>query len=61
MNAVVTAAGLAAPAVVGALVDAQGNDGYHLAVTFSGALLVIGAAASFLLIDPARDTARLAR
>ncbi|WP_327707943.1 MFS transporter [Streptomyces sp. NBC_00464] len=61
MNAVVTAAGLAAPAVVGALVDAQGNDGYHLAVTLSGVLLVIGAAASFLLIDPARDIARLAR
>ncbi|MGW1228853.1 MFS transporter [Streptomyces sp. NPDC002530] len=61
MNAVVTAAGLAAPAVVGALVDAQGNHGYHLAVTLSGALLVIGAAASFLLIDPARDIARLAR
>lgn len=61
MNAVVTAAGLAAPAVVGALVDARGDNGYHLAVTFSGALLVIGAAASFLLIDPARDTARPAR
>ncbi|MFD7866821.1 MFS transporter [Streptomyces sp. NPDC057682] len=61
MNAVVTAAGLAAPAVVGALVDARGNDGYHLAVTLSGALLVIGAAASFLLIDPARDIARLGR
>ncbi|TXS39816.1 MFS transporter [Streptomyces sp. OR43] len=61
MNAVVTAAGLAAPAVVGALVDARGDNGYHLAVTLSGALLVIGAAASFLLIDPARDTARLAR
>lgn len=61
MNAVVTAAGLAAPAVVGALVDARGDDGYHLAVTLSGVLLLIGAAASFLLIDPARDTARLAR
>ncbi|WP_326667596.1 MFS transporter [Streptomyces sp. NBC_01257] len=61
MNAVVTAAGLAAPAVVGALVDAQGNNGYHLAVTFSGVLLVIGAAASFLLIDPARDIVRLSR
>ncbi|MFE9859768.1 MFS transporter [Streptomyces sp. NPDC005780] len=61
MNAVVTAAGLAAPAVVGALVDARGDNGYHLAVTISGALLVIGAAASFLLIDPVRDTARLAR
>nr|WSW66258.1 MFS transporter [Streptomyces sp. NBC_00995] len=61
MNAVVTAAGLAAPAGVGALVDARGNDGYHLAVTLSGGLLVIGAAASFLLIDPARDIARLSR
>ncbi|MFE3519204.1 MFS transporter [Streptomyces sp. NPDC059166] len=59
MNAVVTAAGLAAPAIVGALVDAQGNDGYGSAVLLSGALLAVGAAASFLLVDPARDIARL--
>lgn len=59
MNAVVTTAGLAAPAVVGALVDAQGTDGYQSAVLLSGALLVVGAAASFLLVDPARDIARL--
>ncbi|MEU8487027.1 MFS transporter [Streptomyces sp. NPDC048641] len=61
MNAVVTAAGLAAPAVVGAMVDAQGNSGYQSAVLLSGALLAVGAAASFLLIDPARDIARLSR
>ncbi|MFD7919856.1 MFS transporter [Streptomyces sp. NPDC059740] len=61
MNAVVTAAGLAAPAVVGALVDAQGSGGYQSAVLLAGALLAVGAAASFVLIDPARDTARLAR
>ncbi|MFG3366783.1 MFS transporter [Streptomyces sp. NPDC090032] len=61
MNAVVTAAGLAAPAVVGAMVDAQGNSGYQNAVLLSGALLAVGAAASFLLIDPARDIARLSR
>ncbi|SDL06892.1 MFS transporter [Streptomyces indicus] len=59
MNAVVTASGLAAPAVVGALVDAQGTAGYQHAVLLSGLLLAAGAAASFLLVDPARDTARL--
>ncbi|MER7171552.1 MFS transporter [Streptomyces mesophilus] len=59
MNAVVTASGLAAPAVVGALVDAQGSAGYQHAVLLSGLLLAVGAVASFLLIDPARDIARL--
>ncbi|MFB7241398.1 MFS transporter [Streptomyces populi] len=59
MNAVVTAAGLAAPAVVGALVDARGTDGYQTAVVLSGLLLALGAAASFLLVDPQRDIARL--
>ncbi|MFC7984686.1 MFS transporter [Streptomyces sp. NPDC057336] len=59
MNAVVTAAGLAAPALVGALVDAQGTDGYQSAVLLSGLLLAVGAAASFVLVDPARDIARL--
>ncbi|WP_372345754.1 MFS transporter [Streptomyces sp. KL116D] len=59
MNAVVTAAGLAAPAVVGALVDARGTLGYQDAVLLSGALLAAGAVASFLLVDPARDRARL--
>ncbi|WP_328903479.1 MFS transporter [Streptomyces sp. NBC_00441] len=58
MNALVTMAGLAAPAVVGALVDAQGTGGYQNAVVLSGLLLVLGAAASFWLIDPARDAAR---
>ncbi|MFI6878835.1 MFS transporter [Streptomyces sp. NPDC050400] len=61
MNAVVTAAGLAAPAVVGALVDARGTLGYQDAVLLSGALLAAGAVASFLLVDPARDLARLGR
>ncbi|MEU0596965.1 MFS transporter [Streptomyces sp. NPDC006393] len=61
MNAVVTAAGLAAPAVVGALVDAQGATGYRDAVFLSGLLLAVGATASFLLVDPARDLARLGR
>ncbi|MYR44790.1 MFS transporter [Streptomyces sp. SID5910] len=59
MNAVVTAAGLAAPAVVGALVDARGAAGYQSAVLLSGLLLAVGAAASFLFVDPARDIARL--
>ncbi|WP_028801010.1 MFS transporter [Streptomyces sp. 142MFCol3.1] len=59
MNAVVTAAGLAAPIAVGALVDTQGSGGYQSAVLLSGLLLAAGATASFLLIDPARDMARL--
>ncbi|MFE4703151.1 MFS transporter [Streptomyces sp. NPDC056738] len=59
MNAVVTAAGLAAPAVVGALVDARGVGGYQSAVLVSGLLLTLGAAASFLMVDPQRDIARL--
>ncbi|MGW3911064.1 MFS transporter [Streptomyces sp. NPDC005070] len=59
MNAVVTAAGLAAPAVVGALVDARGTGGYRSAVLLSGLLLALGATASFLLVDPRRDIARL--
>jgi MFS family permease len=59
MNAVVTAAGLGAPAVVGALVDAQGTAGYQNSVLLSGLLLAVGAAASFLLVDPARDIPRL--
>ncbi|MFE2530713.1 MFS transporter [Streptomyces sp. NPDC059371] len=59
MNAVVTAAGLAAPAVVGALVDARGTAGYQSAVQSSGLLLALGAIASFLLVDPRRDIARL--
>ncbi|MGW0908552.1 MFS transporter [Streptomyces sp. NPDC002853] len=61
MNAVVTAAGLAAPVVVGALVDAQGNAGYQSAVLLAGLLLAVGAATSFLLIDPTRDITRLSR
>ncbi|MFD9401573.1 MFS transporter [Streptomyces sp. NPDC060011] len=59
MNAVVTTAGLAAPAVVGALVDARGTAGYETAMVLSGLLLALGAAASFLLVDPVRDTARM--
>jgi predicted MFS family arabinose efflux permease len=58
MNAVVTTAGLIAPAVVGHLVDSQGVTGYQTAVLVSGALLLLGAVAAFTLIDPARDAAR---
>ncbi|MFE3458446.1 MFS transporter [Nocardiopsis aegyptia] len=61
MNALVTTAGLAAPAVVGMMVDSQGSDGYFNAVLLSGGLLLVGAVASFALIDPARDAARLRR
>ncbi|WP_448322317.1 MFS transporter [Streptomyces sp. CO7] len=59
MNAVVTTAGLAAPAVVGALVDAGGADGYTAAVLLSGVLLAVGAVTSFAFVDPSRDSARL--
>ncbi|MBO1333622.1 MFS transporter [Streptomyces sp. VRA16 Mangrove soil] len=59
MNAVVTVAGLLAPAVVGALVDAQGTAGYQHAVLLSGALVAAGAVAAFTLIDPERDRALL--
>ncbi|MFB8143965.1 MFS transporter [Streptomyces parvus] len=59
MNALVTVAGLIAPAVVGALVDAQGVDGYEHAVLLSGALIALGSAVAFALIDPERDRARL--
>ncbi|WP_338701887.1 MFS transporter [Streptomyces sp. Q6] len=60
MNAIVTAAGLLAPAVVGALVDAQGDAGYRHAVLVSGVLIAIGAVTAFALIDPDRDKALLA-
>ncbi|WP_042424255.1 MFS transporter [Streptacidiphilus anmyonensis] len=59
-NAVVTTAGLIAPAVVGKLVDSQGVPGYQTAIVMSGVLLLVGALAAFTLIDPARDAARLA-
>ncbi|WP_370080039.1 MFS transporter [Streptacidiphilus sp. MAP12-16] len=57
MNAVVTTAGLIAPAVVGKLVDSQGVTGYQTAVLLSGVLLLVGALAALTLIDPARDAA----
>ncbi|QNS05391.1 MFS transporter [Streptomyces xanthii] len=59
MNALVTAAGLVAPAVVGALVDAQGTAGYRHAVLLSGVLLTAGAVAAYALVDPERDRTRL--
>ncbi|WP_328631816.1 MFS transporter [Streptomyces sp. NBC_00356] len=59
MNALVTVSGLLAPAVVGALVDAQGDAGYQHAVLVTGVLVAIGAVLAFALIDPERDHARL--
>ncbi|MEV6204472.1 MFS transporter [Streptomyces sp. NPDC051771] len=59
MNALVTTAGLIAPVVVGRLIDTQGDAGYETAVLLSAALLSLGALASFTLVDPARDAARL--
>ncbi|MHC5261693.1 MFS transporter [Streptomyces sp. UC4497] len=59
MNALVTVSGLLAPAVVGALVDAQGDAGYQHAVFVTGVLVAIGAVLAFALIDPERDRARL--
>ncbi|MEU7011058.1 MFS transporter [Streptomyces sp. NPDC046332] len=59
MNAVVTTAGLAAPAIVGVMVDRQGPGGYQNAVIVTGAMLLVGALLSATLVDPARDRARL--
>ena len=59
MNAVVTTAGLLAPAVTGRLVDAQGTSGYQSAILVSGALLLLGAIAALTLIDPDRDAPAL--
>lgn len=58
-NAVVTTAGLAAPAIVGFMVDKQGADGYQNAVVITGAMLLVGALLSATLVDPSRDRARL--
>ncbi|MFF9909170.1 MFS transporter [Streptomyces sp. NPDC013457] len=59
MNAVVTTAGLAAPAIVGVMVDKQGTDGYQNAVVITGAMLLVGGLLSATLVDPSRDRARL--
>jgi MFS family permease len=61
MNAVVTTAGLIAPALTGYLVDAQGAAGYQRAVVLAGSLLLLGGTAAVALIDPARDARRLGR
>ncbi len=58
MNAVVTTAGLIAPTLVGRMVDSQGTPGYQNAVVLSAVLLLLGAVAAFILIDPTRDAAR---
>ncbi|MGD1225695.1 MFS transporter [Streptomyces krungchingensis] len=60
MTAVVTTAGLVAPALTGYLVDTQGTAGYRYAVLLVGALLLIGGTAAVTLIDSARDARRLA-
>ncbi|WP_329112726.1 MFS transporter [Streptomyces sp. NBC_01353] len=59
MNAVVTTAGLAAPAIVGFMVDKQGTDGYQNAVIITGAMLLVGGLLSATLVNPSRDRARL--
>lgn len=52
-------AGLVRAAAVGTLVDARGTAGHEPAMVLSGLLLALGAAASFLLVDPVRHTARM--
>ncbi|MET8100381.1 MFS transporter [Streptomyces sp. NPDC005236] len=59
MNAVVTTAGLIAPALTGFMVDAQGAAGYQHAVLLAGALLLVGGLAAIILVDPARDARHL--
>ncbi|MEV6106166.1 MFS transporter [Streptomyces sp. NPDC051940] len=59
MNAVTTTAGLIAPAVVGVMVDKQGDTGYQNAIIATGVLLVVGGLVSTTLVNPARDRAKL--
>ncbi|MFI7353871.1 MFS transporter [Streptomyces avidinii] len=59
MNAVVTTAGLIAPALIGRLVDTHGAQGYQHAVVITGAVLLLSGVAALTLIDPDRDTRRL--
>lgn len=56
-----TSAGLIAPALTGALIDAASSphQGYLHAWMLSGALIVIGALLAAFTINPARDAARL--
>jgi ACS family D-galactonate transporter-like MFS transporter len=62
-NAVTTLAGPLAPTVMGVMVDASATpaDGFRAAFMIAGLLAASGALAGFLLIDPERDRARLAR
>lgn len=59
--AVITLAGLIGPAVTGAIAEAgHGPAGYAHAFALVGVLMLIGGAAAFLWIRPARDKAVLA-
>jgi MFS family permease len=62
-NAVTTLAGPLAPTVMGVMVDVSATpaDGFRTAFMIAGLLVVSGALAGFLLVDPDRDRARLAR
>ncbi|MFG2438144.1 hypothetical protein [Streptomyces sp. NPDC048508] len=51
--------GLVRAAALGTVVDARGTAGHRTAMVLSGLLLALGAAASFLLVDPVRDTAHM--
>ena len=57
----VTSAGLVAPAVTGAMVDAAAtpHQGYVNVWTLTGVLLIVAAVLAIFTIDPARDAARL--
>jgi MFS family permease len=59
-NAFYTLAGLAAPTVMGMLVDVGANPkaGFGTGFEFAGLLIVAGGLAAMLLIDPKTDLAR---
>jgi len=58
-NAITTLAGPLAPAVTGAVIDVSAHpvDGIRIALMLAGILVILGALAGFVLIDPEADRA----
>ncbi|PVE23550.1 MFS transporter [Microvirga sp. KLBC 81] len=58
-TAIVTLAGPFAPSVMGLVVDSGLNpaDGYRMALTLTGSLVILGGLSGFFLIDPEADRA----
>ncbi len=62
-NAVATLAGVAAPLVMGWVIDLSANavDGFRMAFMVAGAVVAVGSVFGALVIDPEADMARFAR